>query len=130
MQNSASAKYKFSRLELLTNKMLMIIFMLQIILAVIAGVQGTNWILDSNIQTPGCSYLHPNPPTKCSNAYYMDFNGTETDKTFGYWFIRKFFTWILIFTNFVPISLMVTLEIVKFWQAMAMSYEVMMYDEE
>ena len=36
----------------------------------------------------------------------------------------------MIFTNFVPISLMVPLEIVKFWQAMAMSYEVMMYDEE
>lgn len=39
-------------------------------------------------------------------------------------------TWILIFTNFVPISLMVTLELVKFWQAMFMSSDYMMYDEE
>ena len=31
----------------------------------------------------------------------------------GFPFFKKFFTWILIFTNLVPISLMVTLEMVK-----------------
>ena len=39
-------------------------------------------------------------------------------------------TWILIFTNFVPISLMVTLELVKLWQSIFMSYDVLMFDEE
>jgi phospholipid-transporting ATPase len=39
-------------------------------------------------------------------------------------------TWILVFTNFVPISLMVSLELVKFWQAMFMSFEWLMYDDE
>lgn len=39
-------------------------------------------------------------------------------------------TWILVFTNFVPISLMVSLEFVKFFQAIFMSYEYLMYDEE
>jgi len=39
-------------------------------------------------------------------------------------------TWILIFTNFVPISMMVTLEVVKFWQAGMMANEYLMYDEE
>jgi len=42
--------------------------------------------------------------------------------------ILKTGTWILIFTNFVPISLMVTLEIVKLWQSIFMSYDVYMYD--
>jgi len=37
-------------------------------------------------------------------------------------------TWILIFTNLVPISLMVSLEVVKFWQAIFMSFDVYMYD--
>jgi phospholipid-transporting ATPase len=37
-------------------------------------------------------------------------------------------TWILIFTNFVPISLLVTLELVKFWQAGFMEKEILMYD--
>lgn len=36
----------------------------------------------------------------------------------------------MIFTNFVPISLMVTLEIVKFWQAGFMTLDWLMFDEE
>lgn len=38
-------------------------------------------------------------------------------------------TWILIFTNFVPISLLVSLELIKFWQAMFISYDWMLFDE-
>ena len=37
-------------------------------------------------------------------------------------------TWILLQTNFVPISLIVQMELVKFWQAMFMTYEVEMFD--
>ena len=36
----------------------------------------------------------------------------------------------MIFTNFVPISLIVTLEIVKFWQGTFMSWDADMYDQE
>ncbi len=39
-------------------------------------------------------------------------------------------TWILIFTNLVPITLLVTLELVKFWQAGFMQNDVIMFDEE
>lgn len=39
-------------------------------------------------------------------------------------------TWILIFTNFVPISLLVSLELVKFWQAGFMERDFTMYDKE
>jgi len=44
-------------------------------------------------------------------------------------FLQKAGTWILIFTNFVPISLMVTLELVKLGQATFMSNDHLMYDE-
>lgn len=37
-------------------------------------------------------------------------------------------TWVLLLNNFVPISLSVQTELVKFWQAMFMTYEVDMYD--
>lgn len=37
-------------------------------------------------------------------------------------------TWILLQTNFVPISLIVQMELVKFWQAIFMTYEADMYD--
>ena len=33
-------------------------------------------------------------------------------------FFKTFFTWILLFTNMVPISLLVTVEVVKFAQAL------------
>ena len=44
--------------------------------------------------------------------------------------LTKLGTWVLVFTNFVPISLTVSLELVKFWQAMYMNYEVLMFNDE
>ena len=43
-------------------------------------------------------------------------------------FVKTTGTWILIFTSFVPISLLVTLEIVKFFQGFFMQWDVLMYD--
>jgi phospholipid-transporting ATPase len=45
-------------------------------------------------------------------------------------FIIKFGTWFLSMMNLVPISLMVTLELVKFIQASFIGCDYMMYDEE
>lgn len=45
-------------------------------------------------------------------------------------FLQLIGTWILLLTNFVPISLVVSLELVKLWQAMFMQYDMSMYDEE
>ena len=42
--------------------------------------------------------------------------------------IQRYFTWILIFTNMVPISLMVTLEVVKFIQAFFIEWDADIYD--
>jgi magnesium-transporting ATPase (P-type) len=50
-----------------------------------------------------------------------------------YWIlnaVQKYFTWILIFTNMVPISLMVTLEVVKFVQAFFITWDYRIYDLE
>ncbi len=44
--------------------------------------------------------------------------------------IQRYFTWILIFTNMVPISLMVTLEVVKFLQAFFITWDHRIYDME
>ena len=50
--------------------------------------------------------------------------------SFAELWVKNTFTWILIFTNFVPISLLVSLELVKFWQASFMEYDIDMYDKE
>jgi len=41
--------------------------------------------------------------------------GDKANFPFWYYLLQQTGTWVLIFTNFVPISLMVTLELVKFW---------------
>lgn len=44
-------------------------------------------------------------------------------------FIIQIFTWFLLFSNFVPISLVVTLEVVKFIQAQFIQWDVMIFDK-
>ena len=103
---------KFSKLDKQTNKSILFIFMLQFFFALIGAVLGTLWTESTHGEV---NYL-----TK----------GVGEKKSFLYYIIQLSGTWVLIFTNFVPISLMVTLELVKFWQAMFMSVDYMMYDEE
>jgi phospholipid-transporting ATPase len=38
--------------------------------------------------------------------------------------IQRFFTWLIIFSGFVPISLLVSLEVVKFAQGMFMGVDI------
>ncbi len=46
----------------------------------------------------------------------------------GLVFVVQLFTWFLLFSNFVPISLIVTLEIVKFIQAIFIQWDIMIFD--
>jgi len=56
--------------------------------------------------------------------------GVQDSWNTNFWllWLKNTGTWILIFCNFVPISLLVTLELVKFWQGSFMESDVMMYD--
>ena len=59
---------------------------------------------------------------------YMGFNLTkDKDYTFAYNFFVRYGNWMLIFTNFVPISMLVTLEVVKFIQGMLMERDREMF---
>jgi phospholipid-transporting ATPase len=117
MKNSTGARTKFSRVEKQTNMQIFIIFGLQCVLCLVATIYGTLW-RQVNI-------------TLTEN--YLDLQGV---KGYGgvfdkYWIlnaIQKYFTWILIFTNMVPISLMVTLEVVKFLQAFFIQWDYRIYD--
>ena len=96
----------------ITNKQILYVFLIQIIVSSIASFFGTTWMIEN-----------------LDDAKYLDFN--ENDKwntTWGLLFIKTTGTWILIFTNFVPISLLVTLEVVKLFQGTFMFYDLMMYD--
>ena len=62
----------------------------------------------------------------CGNAWYLELTETPDFMTV----IKISCTWILLFVNLVPISLIISLELVKYFQAMFMSFDVNMYDLE
>ena len=112
MQNSAKASYKFSELEKNTNLCIIVILSLQFILSLIASLTGTG--IASNTYT--------------SLNWVAGTNKTDRAGVPGLT-AQLIGTWILLLTNFVPISLIVQLELVKFWQAMFMTYDHLMYDD-
>ena len=90
------------------------VFTLQIVASMIGSAIGTSWMV-ANVD----------------DATYLSFNKDDKWNTNPILlFIQKTGTWILIFTNFVPISLIVTLEIVKYWQGSFMGFDINMYDTD
>jgi len=53
----------------------------------------------------------------------------ETDES-GFPFFKKFGTWILIMVNMVPISMMISKELVQVVQGNMMGDDLSMFDEE
>lgn len=102
MMNSVGSRAKFSRLELATNNYILLIMFLQLCLALTGAIGNAVW------QSVDYSSLD----------YYLDLTAGKKNKKDA---ILAFFislgTWFLMIVNIVPISLMVTLEIVKFVQA-------------
>lgn len=110
-KNSSRNQYKTSKIMRTTYKSIVIIMVLQLALSMIAGGVGTSWTID-NLESP-----------------YLQFTSTDKwDTEWTYLFLKKTGIWFLIFTNFVPISMLITLELVKFWQGSLMQCDLLMYD--
>src|SRR3990167_2827046 len=103
MLNSIRARPKKSTLEVDTGKSVLVTFAILISICLSAGIIYGIWD-DMNTKTL-VQYLYPE------------------SKTFIHNFITRMGNWILIFGNFVPISLMLTLETVKFFQGSLMSID-------
>jgi phospholipid-transporting ATPase len=116
MKNSTGARTKFSRIEKQTNIQILFIFGLQCVLCLIAMVMGTFWRR---------KYSESMPYLALTNTFA---DVTIFDRNWILNAIQRYFTWILIFTNMVPISLMVTLEVVKFLQAFFIQWDYRIYD--
>jgi len=131
MKNSEDAIYKLSRLEILSNKTIQLIFVIQVCMALLFGIM--SYFIQKGIydytDTPlcdeesaalcngvkgdalkACLELKKN---LCRDHYYL---GIDEEPSFAL-AMRNTGTWILFMTNLVPISLVVTLEMVKFFQA-------------
>jgi phospholipid-transporting ATPase len=111
MRNSASAKPKKSKIEIATDRFIIVTVLIQTLLSAVAGFLSALWIL---------YYSEKEAP-------YLEFSytlGLAAEATIG------FGTWFLALMNFVAISLMVTLEMIKFFQAKFIESDVRIFCTE
>ena len=113
MKNQVQAKAKLSKLERSLNFYLVFIVLMQIAIAFVAAGFG---IFNEYLE------VHP-----YSGAVKKPYPGIFSS---AFWklFAEFFGTWFILFLNIVPISLLVTLEGVKFLQAVMISNDWMIYD--
>ena len=111
MLNSPKTRAKYSNLERGMNKQIIYIFILQISLCAFCATYYTIWISYSRSDT----------------NVYLELEKGNTNGIVT--FIIMFFSWMLLFGNFVPVSLLVTLETVKFLQAILIASDLDIYYE-
>lgn len=108
MLNSTSAPLKRSTVEKVVNSQTLMLFVLLIALSLISAVANQIWT---------SHHLH--------QVWYLGFEDLDPSN-FGY----NLLTFIILYNNLIPISLQVTLEFVKFVQAIFINWDQDMYHEE
>ena len=117
MRNVAPAPHKTSRLMKDTNKLVGTAFVSMIVVCTICSIMSYSWAW----QTTDATYLtNENTLSKSNSDVALPSLEIQT--------IYQFFTFCIIFGNFVPISLYVTLDLVKFLQSQYMNWDLDMYD--
>ncbi|XP_061107589.1 probable phospholipid-transporting ATPase IA isoform X2 [Conger conger] len=107
MQNSTSPPLKLSNVEQITNFQILALFGCLLAISLVCAIGQTIWKVQ-----------HGN------DAWYMDLNYGGA-ANFG----LNFLTFIILFNNLIPISLLVTLEVIKFIQAFFINWDTDMHYE-
>ena len=113
MKNQVQAKSKLSKLERSLNLYMIFVVLLQITVAFVSAGFG---IFDE--------YLEVQPYFGAIKRKYPGIISIEFWSKFG----SFFGSWFILFLNIVPISMLVTLEGVKFFQAVMIQNDWMIYD--
>ncbi|XP_046878978.1 phospholipid-transporting ATPase IA isoform X6 [Hypomesus transpacificus] len=107
MQNSTRPPLKLSNVERITNFQILVLFGCLLAISLVCSIGQTIW-----------KYQYGNA------AWYMDLNYGGA-ANFG----LNFLTFIILFNNLIPISLLVTLEVIKFTQAFFINWDTdMLYE--
>ena len=114
MINSPNLKCKHSSVEMKMNRFVIYIFFIQ---ACLSGILSICYII-----------LYHTGFDKYKNIIYPDHH-KKKGNFFRTFFIISF-TWFTVCTNFVPISLLVTMETIKFLQGMFMEFDIEMYSKK
>ena len=121
MKNSKDPVTKFSSVELLMNKALIFIFILQAILCITAAVLRGYYYNSNNLKyVDGGEGIDDNP---------IDISFAYTEKSYGWESFFNYFTYLLLLNTMIPISLIITLEIVKLIQGAFMKSDAYSYSK-
>ncbi|CAL1539990.1 unnamed protein product [Lymnaea stagnalis] len=107
MLNSTTTPLKRSNVEKMTNKQILLLFVMLVLLSLVCSVANHIWVL------------------KNEDAHWYLFYKDLVRTNFGY----NLLTFIILYNNLIPISLQVTLEMVKFVQAIFINWDQDMYYE-
>uniref|UniRef100_A0A3B4WQT0 Phospholipid-transporting ATPase n=1 Tax=Seriola lalandi dorsalis TaxID=1841481 RepID=A0A3B4WQT0_SERLL len=102
MQNSTKAPLKRSNVERVTNMQILVLFGILLVMALVSSVGAAIW-----------------------NREHTE-DACDISTNFAY----NLLTFIILYNNLIPISLLVTLEVVKFTQALFINWDVEMYYSE
>uniref|UniRef100_A0A3P8XYJ3 Phospholipid-transporting ATPase n=1 Tax=Esox lucius TaxID=8010 RepID=A0A3P8XYJ3_ESOLU len=109
MQNSTRPPLKLSNVERITNFQILVLFGCLLAISLVCSIGQTIW-----------KYQYGNA------AWYMDLNCKNGGAAN---FFLNFLTFIILFNNLIPISLLVTLEVIKFTQAFFINWDTdMLYE--
>uniref|UniRef100_UPI00358E9CF6 probable phospholipid-transporting ATPase IA isoform X1 n=1 Tax=Myxine glutinosa TaxID=7769 RepID=UPI00358E9CF6 len=108
MQNTTSAPLKRTSVERVTNLQILLLFCMLLCMALASSVGATIWTSHH-----------------WQSDWYLGYE-ENSSASFGY----NFLTFIILYNNLIPISLLVTLEVVKFIQALFINWDVDMYHDE
>jgi len=108
MMNMSPTEMKRSNVEKTVNSTLFLILFLQLALCAICTILMAVWVAESN------------------DTWYLPYVITQTQSETA----QGFLTFLILFNNFVPISLYVTMEFVKLFQAQFMNTDLNMYHSE
>uniref|UniRef100_A0A8B9VSU9 P-type phospholipid transporter n=1 Tax=Anas zonorhyncha TaxID=75864 RepID=A0A8B9VSU9_9AVES len=108
MQNSTKAPLKRSNVEKVTNVQILVLFCILLTMALVSSVGALLW-----------------NRTHGEVVWYLGSN-RMLSVNFGY----NLLTFIILYNNLIPISLLVTLEVVKFTQALFINWDIDMYYPE
>uniref|UniRef100_A0AAR2M3R0 Phospholipid-transporting ATPase n=1 Tax=Pygocentrus nattereri TaxID=42514 RepID=A0AAR2M3R0_PYGNA len=107
MQNSTKAPLKRSNVERVTNVQILVLFGILLVMALVSSIGAAIW--NNQHTDEACWYLF-------------------RDISLNFWY--NLLTFIILYNNLIPISLLVTLEVVKFTQALFINWDVEMYYSE
>ncbi|GFY73021.1 phospholipid-transporting ATPase IA [Trichonephila inaurata madagascariensis] len=107
MMNSTTAPLKRSTVDRITNNQILMLFLLLIILCLISAIASELWMKNH-----------------VTYDWYLGIDDLSSSN-FGYTFL----TFIILYNNLIPISLQVTLELVRYVQAIFINMDINMYDK-